>query len=57
MEGLNGPGKSKTNYPDYEKTDSGLQIKDFKPGSGPTGVSKVPPWWPQNGPPGRLGLH
>ena len=35
MEGLNGPGKSKTNYPDYEKTDSGLQIKEFKPGSGP----------------------
>ena len=35
MEGLNGPGKSKTNYPDYDKTDSGLQIKEFKPGSGP----------------------
>ncbi len=39
MEGLNGPGKSKTNYPDYDKTDSGLQIKEFKPGSGP--VAKV----------------
>ena len=34
MEGLNGPGKSKNIYPDYEKTDSGLQYKEFKPGSG-----------------------
>ena len=34
MEGLNGPGKSKNIYPDYEKSDSGLQYKEFKPGSG-----------------------
>lgn len=34
LSGLNGPGKSKTNYPDYTATDSGLQVKDFKPGSG-----------------------
>ena len=35
MAGLNGPGKSKFNYGDFETTDSGLQIKEFKPGSGP----------------------
>lgn len=34
MAGLNGPGKSKFSYGDFETTNSGLQIKEFKPGSG-----------------------
>ena len=34
MDGLNGPGKSKTFFSDFELNDSGLQFKDYKPGSG-----------------------
>ena len=34
MEGLRGTGKSTTFFPDFEVTASGLQFKDFKPGSG-----------------------
>ena len=30
LAGLNGPGKSKTLFPDFSLTDSGLQFKDFK---------------------------
>jgi hypothetical protein len=35
MEGLRGEGKATTFYPDYERTVSGLQYKDYKLGSGP----------------------
>lgn len=35
MDGINGPGKSKTLFPDFELTSSGLQYKDYKIGSGP----------------------
>lgn len=35
MTGLNGPGKTKTFFSDYELSESGLQFKDFKPGAGP----------------------
>jgi len=34
--GLNGPGKPKTFFSDFSLTDSGLQFKDFKQGSGPS---------------------
>jgi len=34
MEGLRGEGKKKTFFPDFTALDSGLQIKDFKVGSG-----------------------
>jgi hypothetical protein len=34
MEGLNGPGKSKTYFSDFASTSSGLQYKDYKPGEG-----------------------
>ena len=34
MDGLNGVGKPKTIFPDFESTKSGLQYKDYKPGSG-----------------------
>ena len=33
MEGLRGEGKSTTTFSDFERTASGLQYKDFKPGS------------------------
>ena len=35
MDGLNGPGKAKTFFSDFTTTDTGLQYKDYKPGSGP----------------------
>lgn len=35
MEGLRGEGKSKSFFSDFTSTDSGLQFKDFKVGSGP----------------------
>lgn len=34
MDGLNGPGKSKTFFSDFDLSDTGLQFKDFKQGSG-----------------------
>ena len=34
MEGLRGEGKTTTMFPDYERTGSGLQFKEFKPGDG-----------------------
>jgi len=34
MDGINGPGKSKTLFSDFTSTDSGLQYKDYKPGQG-----------------------
>ena len=34
MEGLNGPGKSKTFFSDFTLSDSGLQYKDYKTGAG-----------------------
>ena len=34
MEGLRGGGKSTVYFPDFEKTSSGLQYKEFKPGEG-----------------------
>ena len=35
MDGLNGQGKPKTFFSDFETTESGLQFKDFKQGAGP----------------------
>ena len=34
LEGLRGEGKATTLYPDFTVTDSGLQFKDFKQGTG-----------------------
>jgi len=36
MDGINGPGKSKTMFSDFVNTNSGLQYKDYKVGSGET---------------------
>lgn len=34
MEGLRGEGKTRTEFPDFEQTKSGLQYKEYKAGSG-----------------------
>lgn len=36
MDGINGPGKSKTFFSDFTSSSSGLQFKDYKPGTGAT---------------------
>lgn len=36
MKGIRGEGKTKTKYPDYTETASGIQYKDVKVGSGDT---------------------
>ena len=40
MDGINGPGKSKTFFSDFTLLDSGLQYKDYKQGSGGTRPKK-----------------
>lgn len=48
MKGIRGDGKTRTRYPDYAETASGVQYKDVKVGSGETpkdGERVVIDWW------------